>query len=359
MKSRISLGLIGMGCIALAATGIAAQPAATLKGVTPLAPPFHVVKTWELGGLGGWDYLAVDSEAGRLYVPRSTRVMVIDCTSGKQAGEIANTEGVHGVAIASSLGRGFTSNGRADTTTVFDLKTLKTIQTVGTGKNPDAILFEPTTRTVFTFNGKSHDATAINAASLAVLGTIPLGGKPEFAVEDGKGKIYVNIEDTSEIVRLNAATRKLEGRWSIAPGAGPSGLAIDPAGHRLFSVCSNGMMVVVDTESGRVLATPKIGKGVDGAAFDAGGGYALSSNGEGSMTVVETAGAKPFEVAQTLTTYPGARTVVIDPKTRLAYLPAAEIEAKGEDATHRPTIKPGTFRIIVLGPQGREAGAGN
>jgi DNA-binding beta-propeller fold protein YncE len=261
---------------------------------------------------------------------------------------------VHGVALATALGKGFTSNGRADTVTVFDLKTLKTLQTVQTGKNPDAIIYEPVTKRVFAFNGRSKDATVISAEDLSVVGTIALGGKPEFAAVDEKGKVFVNIEDTSEAARIDAKSLNVEQRWALAPGEGPSGLAIDPAHHFLFSVCGNERMIVTDTETGKVLASPAIGKGVDGAAFDAAGGFALASNGDGTMTVIATGSTTPFTPAQTLKTAPRARTLVIDPKTRRIYLPTAEFEPPAEPnkdgVRQRPTMKPGTFKIVVVEP---------
>jgi YVTN family beta-propeller protein len=340
-------------CVALTQPG--AQPA-TPAPSAPVANdakagPYHVADTFKVGGDGGWDYVAVDPDAKRLYVPRGTRVMVLESDTGKAVGEIPDTQGVHGVAIASSLGKGFTSNGRAGTVTVFDLKTLKVIQTVKAGDNPDAILFEPTTKRVFAFNGRSKDATAINAEDLTVAGTIPLGGKPEFGVVDEKGKVFVNIEDKSEIVRIDAQALKVEQRSPLSPGEEPSGLAIDPAHGRLYSVCSNQKMVVTDAQTGKVLASPTIGKGVDGAAFDP-AGFALASNGEGNLTVVSTAGDK-FDVVQTLTTAPRARTLVIDPKTRHIYLPTAEFEAPSPDAkdtNKRPAMKPGTFKVLVVQP---------
>jgi DNA-binding beta-propeller fold protein YncE len=313
---------------------------------------------FEVGEDGSWDYLAIDPEAGRLYVPRSTRVMVLDAATGKTVGVVPDTEGVHGVALAPMLNKGFTSNGKAGTVTFFDLKTLKTLQTVKAGENPDAILFEPTTKRVFAFNGRSKDATVISASDGAVLGTIPMGGKPEYAVENGAGKVFVNVEDTSELLRIDAATMKVEARFSLSPGEEPSGLAIDPIHKRLFSVCSNEKMIVVDTESGKVLGSASIGKGVDGAAFDAAGQFALSSNGDGTMSVVSNKG-DGFEVVQTLATAQRARTLVIDPKTRHIYLPTAEFEAPKEAAKdangkepkrQRPTMKPGTFKIVVVSP---------
>lgn len=339
-----------LGLLAPAQTSApAAQPEPAKTAPAPAPGPCRVIQAYSLGGEGSWDYLAVDPEARRLYIPRSTHVMVMDTESGKIVGDIAGTSGVHGVALVPALHKGFTSNGRDGTVTVFDTETLKTLGSAKAGGNPDAITYEPVTKHVWVFNGKSKDATVIDPETLSIVDTVALGGKPEFAAMDGKGHLFVNIEDTSELLCLDAATRKVEHRWPLAPGSEPSGLAIDPEHHRLFSVCANQKMIVVDSESGAVLASPAIGKGVDGAAFDAGGGFALSSNGDGTVSVVGTTGDKPFQVVQTLTTAPRARTIVIDPKTRRAYLPTAEFEAPKEGATGRPAMKAGTFKIIVVG----------
>ncbi len=314
---------------------------------------YHVLKTFELGGEGGWDYLVAEPESARLFVSRSTHVMVIDTTTGKVAGDIPDTTGVHGIALAPELGRGFISNGKANTSTIFGLKTLATLGTVKTGQNPDAILYEAVTKRVFTFNGRSSDATAFDAAKGDVLGTIELGGKPEFAVADGTGKVFVNIEDKSEVVELDAKELKVLARWPIAPGEEPSGLAIDVKDKRLFSVCGNGLMVVLDSASGKVLATPAIGKGVDAAAFDPASGCAFASNGDGTLTVVHEDSPAAFSVLENAATARGARTLALDTKTHLVYLPAAKYEdapePKAGERRARPTMIAGSFRILVLG----------
>jgi YVTN family beta-propeller protein len=287
-------------------------------------------------------------------VPRGSHTMILDTQSGKVLGDIPDTAGVHGVALAPELNKGFTSNGRAGTVTVFDLKTYKVASTVKVGENPDSIAFEPTTRRVFTFNGKSKDSTVIDADNLKVLGTIAIGGKPEFSVVDGAGKLFVNVEDTSEILRIDAKSMKVEERWKIAPGEEPSGLAFDAAHKHLFSVCSNQKMIVLDATSGKVLASRAIGNNTDGAAFDTTGGLALSANGDGTLTVVSAKDDK-FEVVQTLATAPRARTIAIDPKSRRVYLPTAEFEPAKESAKGakpaRPTMKPGTFKVLVVTPE--------
>ncbi len=249
------------------------------------AAGYRVTKKFAVGGDGGWDYLTVDSGARRLYVSRATHVMVLDVDTGVVVGDIPNTEGVHGIAIASELGRGFTSNGRASTITVFDLKTLKQLQTIkSTGKNPDAILYDTATKRVFAFNGGTADATAIDAKTGRPLATIALGGRPEFATSDGSGKVFVNLEDKSAMAVIDSRKMAVEKQWPLSPCEEPSGMAIDREHQRLFVGCSNKMMAVVDSKSGRVVATVPIGEGVDSNGYDPGTGLAFSSNGEGSLT---------------------------------------------------------------------------
>jgi YVTN family beta-propeller protein len=314
---------------------------------------YHMGTAIPLGGEGGWDYLAVDAGAHRLYVSHATRVEVVDLETAKAVGAIPDTQGVHGIAVAPELGRGFTSNGRANTVSVFDLKTLAVTATVPVGgENPDAIAFEPVSRRVFTFNGRSHDTTAIDAKTLEVVGRIPLGGKPEFAVPDLKGRIWVNIEDTSEIALIDAAGLKVVGRWPLAPCGEPSGLAMDREGKRLFSVCDNKLMAVVDADSGKVVTTLPIGSGVDGVAFDPGTRLAFSSNGEGTVTVVREDSPDKLAVVGTVTTKRGARTIALDPGTHRLYLSTAELgppPSPTADHPHpRPGIVPGTFQVVVL-----------
>jgi DNA-binding beta-propeller fold protein YncE len=277
---------------------------------------FHVTDRIKAGGDGGWDYLTADSAAHRLYVSHSTHVVVIDTESNKVVGDIPDTRGVHGIAVAPELGRGFTSNGGSNNVTIFDLKTLQMIGQVATGQNPDSIRYDSVSGRVFTFNGRSNDSTAIDAKGGTVLGTIPMGGKPEFSVADGKGRIYVNIEDTSEIAEIDTRALKVTKRYSLAPCDGPSGLAIDTANRRLFSVCGNNVMVVSDPDTGKVIATPAIGAGSDGAGFDPGLGLAFSSNGgDGTLTVVRQTGGK-YEVMENVPTQRGSRTMTVDPATR-------------------------------------------
>src|SRR6202049_1097395 len=231
-------------------------------------PGYHVIKTYKLGGEGGWDYLTLDSSSRRLYISRATHVIVIDADSGKPVGDIPDTPGVHGIALAPELGRGFVSNGREGTVTIFDIETLKPITKVKVGDNPDAILYDPATKRVFTFNGRSQDATAIDAAKGTVLGTIKLDGKPEFAASDGKGGVFVNIEDKSELTAMDSNKLAVKSTWPLAPCKEPSGLAMDRKNRRLFVGCDNKMMAVVNADTGKVLVTLPIGEGVDATAFD-------------------------------------------------------------------------------------------
>jgi YVTN family beta-propeller protein len=308
------------------------------------APGYHVVKKITLGGEGGWDYLTFDPAAHRLYIARSNRVMVVDVDKGKVVGEVPKTPGIHGVALVPKRDRGFTSNGRDSTVTVFDLKNLRAKKQIKVGKRPDAIIYDPASDRVFTCNAGDGTVTAIDATKEKVAGTIKLGGRPEFAVADGKGHVFVNLVDKSEILDLDARKLTVKHRWPLAPGKGPSGLAMDRAHKRLFSTCRNGKMVVLDAASGKVLATPAIGRGTDACAFDPGTGFAFSSNGEGTVTVVREAGKGKFEVVETVKTQRGARTMALDPKTHKLYLVTAKA-LPGQ----RWRFQPGSFVVLVVG----------
>jgi YVTN family beta-propeller protein len=314
------------------------------------APNYHVVGQIPVGGDGGWDYLTIDSAARRLYVSHATHVVVIDLDANKVVGDIPDTPGVHGVAVVPKLNKGFTSNGRGNNVTVFDLKTLKTLDHVATGQNPDAIYYDASTNRIFTFNGRSKDATVINADTLKVEGTIPLGDKPEFAVGEGKGIIYANLEDTHHIAVIDAKKMTVVKKYDLAGCDSPSGLALDAAHTRLFSVCDGNVMAISDPNAGKVVATAKIGASPDAAAFDTSKGYAFSSNGDGTMTVVGGSGDK-YNVIQTATTHRGARTMALDEKTHKVYLPMAEYEAAaaGTAQQKRPPMKAGSFAILILG----------
>ncbi len=312
------------------------------------APTYKVVNKIKIGGPTRWDYAYLDSANHRLYVSHATQTEVIDTATDKLVGTIPDTKGVHGIAIANDLGKGFTSDGTDNDVTVFDIKTLKVLSKVKTGQNPDAIIYEPVTHRVFTFNGRSNDSTAIDAKTGNVItASIPVGGKPEFAQVDGKGHIYVNIEDKNEIIEVDAKNALVSKRYSIAPCDGPSGLAIDPKKIILYSVCGNKMMVVSDPSTGKVLATPAIGSGVDGVAFD--DGYAFSANGNDSnITMVD----EKFQPVATIPTTRGARTIAADQKGHKLYLPAAEFGPAGPDKDGkkgRPQPVPDSFQIVVVG----------
>ena len=321
--------------------------------VAASAPGYHLLNTWNVGGEGGWDYLKVDSAARRMYISRATKVVVIDADSGKLVGEIADTPGVHGVALAPEFGKGFTSNGRENTVSVFDIQSLKTLNKIKVGNRPDAILYDPATKRVFTFNAGSQDATAIDAAKGEVVGSIPLGGKPEFSASDGKGTVFVNLEDKNQLFALDSQKLTVKERWPLAGCDEPSGLAMDQKNRRLFVGCGNKVMPVVDADSGNILATLPIGEGVDATAFDEGTGLAFASCGEGVLTVVREESPSKFSVAENVPTQKGARTMALDEKTHQVYTVTAKFgppPAPTADQPHpRASIVPDTFVVLVLG----------
>ena len=316
-------------------------------------PGYKVVNTYKVGGEGGWDYLTADAAARRLYISRATHVIVLDLDSGKTVGDIPDTPGVHGIAFAPELGRGFVSNGREGTVSVFDLKTLATSSKVKVGDNPDAILYDPATKRVFTFNGRSQDSTAIDAEKGTVLGTVKLDGKPEFAASDGKGGVWVNIEDKSELVSIDPNKLAVKSTWPLAPCKEPSGLALDKKNRRLFVGCDNKMIAVVNADTGKVLATLPIGDGVDATAFDDETGLAFASCGEGVLTVVKEESPDKFSVAENVPTQQGARTLALDSKTHSVYVVTAKFgpppAATADNPHPRRTILPDTFVVLVLG----------
>jgi DNA-binding beta-propeller fold protein YncE len=317
------------------------------------APPtYKVINKIKIGGPASWDYVYVDSANHRLYVSHATQTEVIDTNTDKVVGTIPGTNGVHGIAVAGDLGRGFTSDGKDNDVTIFDLKTLAVIGKVKTGTNPDAIIYEPVTHRVFTFNGRSSDSTAFDAKTGAIVAaSIPVGGKPEFSQVDGKGNVYFNNEDKNEIGVIDAKTATLTKHYSIAPCDGPSGLAIDPKEMHLFSVCGKKIMTISDPASGKLVGTADIGLGVDGVAFD--DGYAFSANGrDGTITMVAETSPGKFAAVATITTTNGARTIGSDQKTHKLYLPAAEYgpatDSKDGKAA-RPQPLPDSFMIVVVG----------
>ena len=326
--------------ILLAATALAAPPA------------YKIVGKIKIGGVGRWDYSYSDSANHRLYISHGTQTEVVDTSTDKLIGTITGTTGVHGIAIAGDLGRGFISDGQDNDVTVFDLKTLKVLSKVKTGQNPDSIIYEPVSHRVYTFNGRSSDLTAIDAKTGNVLAaSVPVGGKPEFAQIDGKGHIFVNIEDKNEIIEVDAKNALVAKRYSIAPCDGPSGLAIDPKG-RLYSVCENKLMIISDPASGKVLANVPIGGGDDGVAFD--DGYAFSANGaDGTLTMVGETSPGKFEAVATIPSQRLGRTIAADQKAHKLYVPTAEFgpapPPSPDGKKGRPPVLPDTFEILVFG----------
>jgi DNA-binding beta-propeller fold protein YncE len=319
--------------------------------VTLAAAPesYHLLKTVPIPGDGGWDYLTVDGAARRVYVSHGSRVEVLDADSGAVVGQIADTAGVHGIAVAADLGRGFTSNGRADNVTVFDLKTFKSLGTVPTGKNPDSIIYDPATKRVFAFNGRDASATAIDAATSRVAGTIALGGQPEFAAADGAGHVFVNLEDKNEVLRLDAKELKVLNRWKISPATAPCSMAMDAANHRLFVGCRSKSLLVLDAETGKVVATLPIGDRVDAGAFDPETKLVYCSCGDGTVTVVRQDTPDQYAVVETIKTRLQSRTMALDPKTHKLFLPGAEYKAAAGGGRGRPAMVPGSFVMLVFG----------
>ena len=322
------------------------------SAVLSFAQGYKLAGEIPIGGAGGWDYLTADSGSRRLYASHTTEVVVIDLDSQKIIGRIPGMTRIHGIALADSLGTGFISDGGSNEVVAFNLKDLSVQKKIKAGTNPDGILYDNVSKRVFAFNGRSQDATAIDASTGAVAGTIKLGGKPEFPVSDGKGSVYVNIEDKNEIVHIDSRNLTAKEHWSISPCESPSGLAMDTTNRRLFSVCDGKVMAVVDADSGKVVATPAIGEGPDAAAFDPETKLAFSSNGEGTLTVVKENGKDNYSVAETVKTARGARTMALDEKTHKVYLATANFGPVPQPTANtphpRPTILPGTFKILVL-----------
>jgi len=321
---------------------------------TARAADYHLLHTYTLGGDGGWDYLALDTVGHRLFIARQDRVMVIDPTTGASIGEIPGLSGAHGVAFAYGAGHGFATSGRDSTVVMFDLKTLRVLGKTTAAPDDDAILFDPATKHIVTFNGDAQSASVIDASTGRKVGTIDLGAKPEFGVSDGHGKLYVNLESSSEIAEIDAAAMRVTRKWSIAPCASPTGLALDVAHHRLFSGCRNKVMAVSDASTGKLVTTIPIGAGVDACRFDAATGNAFSSNGgDGTITVVHEDAPDRFHVVQTVRTMTSARTMELDPKSHILYTVGAKFgpapAAAPGTRRRRPPIVPGSFSLLVLG----------
>jgi YVTN family beta-propeller protein len=331
--------------VLLAIAAVAAIPAAAA------APGYHIVHRYLLGGAGGWDYLTYDPAGKRLFISRETHVLVVNPFTGKPDGEIPHTPGVHGIALAPEFGKGFTSNGKDSTVTVFDLRSFRTLATVRIpSRGPDAIVYDPASKRVFTFDGESDAATAIDARTNRVVATISLGGRPEFAVADGRGTIYDNIESTSEIVAIDASTATIVHRWPLGTCRNPSGISMDRAHERLFTAC-RGEMGVVSARSGRVIATLPTGAGTDATRFDPTTNDAFAPNGRSAtLTVVHESSPSSFSVVQNARTEFGARTMGLDPVTGDAFLVTAHliVNHKATSYRHRYRVIPGTFVLLVM-----------
>jgi DNA-binding beta-propeller fold protein YncE len=321
------------------------------------AQSFKFLKSIPVGGEGGWDYLSVDAKARKLYVTHATKIVIIDLAEDKIAGEIADTPGVHGFAIASDLDRGFSSNGKESKVSVVDLNTAKTITKVETGENPDAILFEPTNSEVYAFNGRGKSATVIDARNSKVVVTVPLSGKPEFATADALGgRVFCNVEDKNEVAVIDIKTHAVTASWPLAPGKEPSGMAFDAVHHRLFVGCGNKLMTMLDSDTGKVVAKVPIGAGVDACAFDDATQLAFASCGDGTITIAKEEALDKLTVVQTLTTERGARTMALDPGTHRIYTCTAQIApdtgpSPSPGERRRPNYVPGTFHVLVYGTE--------
>ena len=339
---RTSFGLL-LGLIAFCEATVVAQE------------PYKFLNEIPIGGEGGWDILTIDSAASRLYLSHATKVVVVDLNKNAVLGEIADTPGVHAFMPVPELQRGFSSNGKESKSSVVDLKTLSTTSKIDTGQNPDAIAYEPRRGEVYIFNHTGNSATVIDAKQAKVVATIPLGGGPEFAVADSAaGRVYCNLEDKNEVAVIDATKHEVVARWSVAPGTEPSGIALDAAHHRLFATCHNKMMAMLDTETGKVIATVPIGAGVDGCAFDDSTQLAFASCGDGTTTIAKEETPEKLTVVQTLKTELRARTIALDSKTHRIYLPSAQFQPPPSPAPGaspaRPTIVPNTLKLLVYGP---------
>jgi len=345
VKSQLTSSFLAV-CVLFSAATLFAAHAFAADGT------YSIVDHWKIGGEGGWDYLLADPSMHVLYITHGTQVEVVDTATGKKVGEITGFKGTHGIALDTAGKVGFISGGAGNEVVVFDRKTYARIASIPTGQNPDGILFEPVTKTVWAFNGRSSDATVIDAASMKVTATIKLSGKPEFPVADGKGNIFVNIETKNSVVRLDAKTLAVTAEWPLAGCESPSGQAIDAVHHRLFAVCDGGVMAITNSETGKQIVKAKIGDGPDAAGFDPKNQVAFSSNGEtGTLSVVSTKAGDDFKTIQTLPTQKGARTMAFDPGNGRVYLVGAEYgpapAATAQNPRPRPAVVPGSFTVIV------------
>jgi YVTN family beta-propeller protein len=350
MSRQRFLGLLCWACVLASSLFFLS----TATYATPDGTTYHIVRRIPVGGEGGWDYLRVDPDAHRLYVARGTHVMIVDEVSGKVLGDIPDTKGVHGVALAQDLNKGFTSNGMDGSVTVFDLKTLKTTGVIkGVGDNPDSIIYDPQTKRVFTFNGRSNNATAIDATTEKVVGNVALGGKPEEPALDGKGNMFINIEDKSMISEFDTKTLALKGSWPLAPCEGPSALAFDSAHRRLFAACDK-VMVVINADTGKVVASPPIGGDPDGNGYDPSTGLLFAVCREGLLSVIHQDSPDKYSAVGNIQTQFGARTMTFDPKTHHIFTETADFKAAAAPTADNPRPRPqqieGSFVILELAP---------
>ncbi|MGA2754949.1 MAG: YncE family protein [Terracidiphilus sp.] len=353
--SRPHLSLIAItlaaALLAVAPALLAAQQPSAPTSVSPPQQPYHIIDHWNIGGEGGWDYLNVDPVAHRLYIAHGTEVDVVDINTGKSIGVIPGLHGVHGVALDSAGKFGYISDGGGNAVVAFDRSALAVVATIPAGTNPDCIIFEPATKTVWAFNGRSHDISVISPASNTVIATIPLPGKPEFAVTDGQGTVFDNLEDKSEIVRIDARSKTITATWPAGCDS-PSGLAIDVAGHRLFPACDGKKASVIDSTSGKLLANSTIGDGPDAAGFSDAHSLAFVPSRDGILSVIDAA-APGYPTIESLTTQAGARTMTYDPSTDRVYLITADLGPRPDptpaNPRPRPPVIPGTFTVIVVG----------
>jgi len=335
--------VLTVGCLSILLNAAAAEQS------------YKFVSEIPIGGEGGWDILNVDSASHRLYLSHATKVVVVDLEKNAVLGEIADTPGVHAFIAVPELKRGFSSNGKENKSSMVDLTTLKTVAKVDTGEGPDAIAYEPKRGDVYVFNHRGNSVTVIEAKSAKVVSTIELGGSPEFGVGDSEaGRIYCNLEDKSEVVAIDTAKHEVVARWPLAPGKAPTGLALDAAHHRLFAACNNKMMVMLNAETGKVVATVPIGSGTDGCAFDEKTRLAFASCGEGVTTIAKEETPEKLEVVQTLKTEPRARTMALDPRTHRIYLPTAQFQPAPSISPGvspgPPVIVPNTLKLLVYAP---------
>jgi len=356
MSRKVSALLVAFASLLLFSSFLPSRPSAHVILAAPSpqsANPsgYHLLKKIKLGGTGGWDYLEVDPATHRLFISRATHVIAVDPSDGKLLGDIPDTAGVHGIALVDEFNKGFTTNGRASNSSIFDLASLKPTGEAKTDKDPDAVIYDPFSKRVFTFNGDANSSTVIDAASGRVVGTVALGGGPEFAASDAKGKIFVNLEDKSSLVKFDAKTLKVENTWPLAPCESPSGLAIDAAHEILVVGCHNKLMTFVDGNTGKVIGTVPIGQGVDANRFDPATGYAFASCGDGSLTIAHEDSPTKFSFVEKIDTQRGARTMALDYSNHNVYLVTAEFgpapAATADNPRPRPAILPDTFTLLI------------